>query len=100
MTPSPPPSNTTVILGPFNTIAIKPNTIVRLKGVQGVTRPIDILNQGPGNIYIRADADPSSTDPSSLQVPANWAVNHLATDPNTGLGVCSDANTTISVNVT
>lgn len=92
-----------ISLGPFNTLAISAGTVYRLRGATGASgsnRPLDLLNIGPGTIYLRADLDPTLSDPYSLQLPAGWAVNDLITDGLIGLGVIADANTKISVKVT
>jgi hypothetical protein len=63
----------------------------------GGLRQIDVMNLGPGAVYIRADKDPTSGDPNSLQLPANWSANNLNVESNTGLGIIAGADTTISV---
>jgi hypothetical protein len=63
----------------------------------GGNRPVDILNLGPGAIFIRADKDPTTSDMNSLQLPANWSANRLNVESNTGLGIIAAADTTIGV---
>jgi len=89
-----------VTLGPFNTLNITAGTVYRLVGVAGINRPLDLINLGPGTVFLRSDKDPTVTDQNSLQVPANWAINSLITDGRIGLGVIADADTKISVKVT
>lgn len=90
-----------ITIGPMNTIAITAASGAnRLRFVGGFTHPVDVMNLGPGAIYIRQDADPTVADVNSLEVPANWAVNRVMVDGNTGLGLIAGADTTISVRVT
>ena len=89
-----------VTLGGLNTVAITAASgVYRLTYFPGsVDRSLDILNLGPGAIFIRLDStNPSVNDPASLQLPANWAVNKLVVDDVTGLGIIAAADTTISV---
>jgi hypothetical protein len=89
-----------VILSLYNTVAITAASgVYRLKlppGAGGL-RQIDLLNLGPGAIFIRADKDPTSTDMNSLQLPSNWAINAVNVESTTGLGVIASADTTIGV---
>jgi hypothetical protein len=89
-----------VTLGPYNSITIAAASgVYRLKFVPpGFTRNIDLMNLGPGAIFIRGGTtDPAVNDANSLQVPANWAVNSVTVDGSVGLGVIAAADTTISV---
>jgi hypothetical protein len=86
-----------VTLGTLNTITVTAGTVYRLKGVAGMSRPADVLNIGPGAVFLRADLDPTVIDSHSLKLPAGFAVNALIVDGRVGLGVIADANTTISV---
>lgn len=89
-----------VTLGPLNTIAITAASgVYRLTGSTGFTRPVDIMNLGPGTIYIRADADPTAVDPKAIALPANWAMNKFMMDDRIGLGILGAADTLISVRV-
>lgn len=84
-----------VTLGAFNTVAITAASgVYRLAGRAG---SVDVMNLGPGAVYVRTDQDPTVADPNSLQIPANWAVNKLPADANNGLRVIAAADTTISV---
>ncbi len=90
-----------ITIGPYNTLPITAASGAnRLRFVGGFTRPVDIMNLGPGAIYIRGDADPTVADVNSLEVAANWAVNKVMVDGNAGLGVIAAADTTISVRIT
>ena len=90
-----------ITLGPFNTILVTAvSGANRLTWPGGFNRSVDILNLGPGALYMRADANPSAADPNSLQLPANFAMNRIAVDGTTGLGIIAAADTTISVRVT
>ncbi len=89
-----------VTLSAYNTVAITAaGGVYRLKlppGAGGL-RQIDVMNLGPGAVFIRSDKDPTSSDPNSLQLPANWSANNLNVESNTGLGIIAGADTTISV---
>ena len=89
-----------VTLSLYNTVAITAASgVYRLllpPGAGGL-RQIDILNLGPGAVFIRADKDPTAADPNSLQLPANWSANGLNVESNTGLGVFASADTTIGI---
>jgi hypothetical protein len=87
-----------VILGPFNTIAVAAaQGVYRLTGSQGIARTVDVLNVGPGSIYMRADKDPAISDPHALLLPPNWAKSGIIIDGRAGLGIVADADTMISV---
>ena len=69
-----------ITLGPFNSLPITAasgaNRLVFPS--PGYARSVDVLNLGPGAIFIRADAtNPVLNDANALQIPANWAVNRL-----------------------
>lgn len=91
-----------VTLGNYNTVAITAvSGVYRLKfPVSGYDRTIDLMNLGPGAIFLREDADPTVSDAASLQLPANWAVNKLTVDGGVGLGIIAAADTAISVRLT
>jgi hypothetical protein len=91
-----------ITLGPLNTILVTAASGAnRLTWPQGFNRNLDILNLGPGVLVMRTDATaPTTSDPNALQLPANFAINHLAVDGAIGLGVIAVADTTISVRVT
>lgn len=72
---------------------------MRLKGALGTNRHVDILNLGPGNVFLRADLDPTVGDVFSLILPPNWAVNDVAVDGTQGIGAIPDAAAKISVTV-
>ena len=89
-----------VILSAYNTVAVTAASgVYRLKVPPGAggLRQIDMMNLGPGAVFIRADKDPTSSDMNSLQLPANWSINGLNVESNTGLGIIAAADTTISV---
>ena len=87
-----------VVLGTYNTIAITAASgVYRLNWVSGSSRALDLMNLGPGTIFIRADLDPTVDDPRSLEIPANWAINHLDVDGRTGLGLIATADTRVSM---
>lgn len=89
-----------VTIGPYNTIAITAaNGVYRLLGSSSFTGPVDVMNVGPGAVYIRADKDPAVNDPNSLELPANSAANRLMASGTTGLGIIAAADTTITVRV-
>ena len=89
-----------VTVGPFNTIAITAASgVYRLREAGGMSHPIDLLNIGPGSVFLRADLDPVVNDPNSLLLPANTGFNHLMVDGSLGLGIIATADTTISVKV-
>lgn len=90
-----------VNLGPYNTVAITAvNGVYRLKAADGASHPIDLLNLGPGAIFVRDDLDPTVNGANTLQVAANWAVNRLTVQAGTGLGIIAAADTVISVRMT
>ena len=90
-----------VTVGPFNTVAITAASgVYRLTEAGGRSHPIDLMNVGPGSVFLRADLDPAVNDPNSLLLPANTGINHLVIDGSLGLGVIASADTTISVRVT
>ena len=89
-----------ITLGPFNTVPVTAASGAnRLTWPAGFNRNLDILNLGPGAVYVRADANPATNDPNSMEIPANFAVNSIAVDGLIGLGVIAAADTTISVRV-
>lgn len=86
----------TATLGAFNTIPIT-TAVTRLVTGTGQSRMVDILNIGAASIFMRADIDPGASDPYSLELPANFALNRVTVDGVVGLGVVGAAATTISV---
>lgn len=67
----------------------------------GYPRTVDVLNLGPGAVFIRADVtNPTVNDPAALQLPANYAFNGLKVDSALGIGIIAAADTTISVRLT
>jgi hypothetical protein len=86
-----------VTLGPYNTIAVAAASgVYHLSGASGFAAPVDVMNLGPGSVYIRSDKDPTVNDPGALALPANWALNGLTA---ANLGIIAGADTTISVRV-
>lgn len=92
---------TTVPLYNFNTVTLASGTVYRL-----VTRAparlafYYIVNLGPGNLYYRADADPTATDPQSSTLPAMSGDNQIPIyDGLRGLGVLADQAGSVSVRV-
>lgn len=88
-----------ITLTTYNTLAIAAASgVYRLTTAGQVgARTVDLLNNGPGAIYIRTSVDPATNDPNSMQLPANVAYNGLMIDSAQGLGVIAAADTTISV---
>jgi hypothetical protein len=87
-----------VTLGPSNTIAVlAASGVYRLRGVTPTTMTVNLLNIGPGSIYIRQPQDPAVAGADSRMVPANFFLNGLTIDGQAGLGIVADADTTISL---
>jgi len=88
-----------VTLGTFNSVAITAASgVYRLKFVGGSSRSVDLMNLGPGPVFIRSDAtDPTVNDANSLQLPANWAANKITVDGSNGLNIIAAADTTLSL---
>lgn len=88
-----------VTLGSFNTVPIAAASgVYRLKFVGGSSRAVDLMNLGPGSVFIRSDAtDPALNDPNSMQLPANWAANKITVDGSNGLNIIAAADTTLSL---
>jgi hypothetical protein len=92
-----------VTLSAFNTIPVAAASgAYRLTySPPGFARSIDLMNLGPGSVFIRTDAtSPTVNDPVSLTLAANWAVNKLNVDSAIGLSLIAAADTTISVRLT
>lgn len=89
-----------VTLGGFNTLPVAAASgAYRLAYLPpGFSRSVDVMNIGPGSIFIRTDGtNPILNDPNALEIPANWAFNNLSVDSTLGLSVIAAADTTISV---
>lgn len=88
-----------VILGGYNTVAITAASgIYRLKFTGGSSRAVDLMNLGPGAVFIRSDAtDPTVNDANAMQLPANWAANKITVDGSNGLNIIAAADTTLSL---
>lgn len=91
-----------VTLANYNTIAITAASgVYRLKFPDpGYERSIDLLNLGPGAVFLREDADPVLNDANSLSLPANWAINKLSAGGSVGVNIIAAADTTLSVRLT
>lgn len=86
-----------VTLAPFNNLTIAAASgVYRLRGSGAFPVTVDLLNVGAGTLYIRVDADPTTSDPLALQLPANWALSQVTVDSR-GLGVIAGADTVLSV---
>ena len=91
-----------VTLANYATIAITAvSGVYRLRFPDpGYDRKIDLLNLGPGAVFVREDADPTLNDANSLSLPANWAINQLSAGGSVGVNIIAAADTTISVRLT
>jgi hypothetical protein len=87
-----------VTLGYFANVPITAASgVYRLKFVGGSSRTVDLMNLGPGAVFIRSDGDPTVNDANSLQLPANWAANKITVDGANGLNIIAAADTTLSL---
>jgi hypothetical protein len=85
-----PPSMPDVTLYTFNTVALDQDVVYRLVPRASGTYYIDLLNLGPGTLYIRADGDPAPDDPQSETLPAMQYDNEIPVDGVKGLRILSD----------
>lgn len=93
---------TVVTLKPYNTVTLAATTVYQLVGPGGAGQILNIINLGPGSLYIRADADPSVGDANSFQVPASntQLLSFPVIRGSNGLRVISDQAGKISVQMT
>jgi hypothetical protein len=70
--------------------------VYTLTSGSGWAGAVDLLNIGPGSIFIRSDTNPVVNDPASLELPASIAFNGLTLNPG-GLFVIAGADTTITL---
>lgn len=91
---------TKVNLYNFNTVTLASGTVYRLVTRAPGTYYFYIINLGPGELFYRADADPTASDPQSFSLPANMADNQIPiTDGIRGLGVVANQAGSISVRI-
>lgn len=87
-------------LNPSNTLAIAAASgVYRLNVAAGRSGLANVLNLGPGTVYVRSDGtDPTVADVASLALPANMGFNGLSVG-SAGLRVIAGADSTITVQV-
>jgi hypothetical protein len=79
-----------VTLSTFNTITLTANTVYRLVPLTAGSYYINMLNLGPGTLYIRTEADPSPNDPQSETLPSGLYDNQMPLDSTKGVRILSD----------
>lgn len=79
-----------ITLQRYNTITLAASTAQQLliPGPVGPYYYLQILNLGPGNLYIKGDGTVSATDPASFELPINLSISPLVTG---GLWILADA---------
>jgi hypothetical protein len=87
-----------VTLGKYNTVAVTAAAgVYWLKSATGLTMTVNLLNVGPGSIYVREPQAPAVGAADSLPLPANFYLNGLTFDGAIGLGVIAEADTMLGV---
>lgn len=85
-----------VTLGSQNTLNLTPADGVfylRPLGLIGAVRAVNVMNLGPGIVWIRTGADPAVNDPLSEKLPANTADNGVVFQ--SFLGLIAETDTTV-----
>jgi hypothetical protein len=82
----------------FNTIELVANDVYELIPPEVGIFSINVANLGPGNIYLRANADPVPNDPHTETLPAGAADNGIQVPGS--LRVLADADSTITARLT
>lgn len=86
-----------VALAPYNTVTLAASTATELVIAGGGSYYVQILNLGPGNLYIKRDNTVSATDAASYELPINMSLAPLTRGP---LWVLADQAGKISVALT
>jgi hypothetical protein len=90
-----PVEHASIQLDRFNTVNLVANTVYELTPPEPNIHSLNLLNLGPGTVYLRANADPSPGDQQSATVPPGALDNAIHT-PST-LRVIADQDSAISV---
>lgn len=78
-----------------NTVILTAGIVTRLfpSGNIGTVRKLNLMNLGPGVVWVRSQADPAVGDPQSEKLPANVADNGVVFQ--SFLGLIAEADTTV-----
>ena len=88
-----------VTLYTFNTLTVVANRADRMITPNPGKYWINIMNLGPGSVWLRADAPPAVSDPRSEELLPMTADNQISIDGSRGLGIIPDANGTVVVRI-
>lgn len=68
-----------ITLAPQNTLNLAAGIVSRLflPGGTGLVQAANLMNLGPGTVWVRTGTDPAVNDPNSLKLVANSADNGL-----------------------
>jgi hypothetical protein len=91
-----PPQHASIQLERFNTVALDGNTVYELVPPEPNVHLLNLVNLGPGSVYVRANADPSPGDPHSETLPKGALDNQIHT-PGTLRVVADPIGSSISV---
>jgi hypothetical protein len=90
---------TNVNLTRFNTVTLAVSTVYRLYPPSPAgSWYANVVNLGPGNLYLRANGDPTgATDPNSSTLPSLATDQGVPVDGKTGLGILADQAGKVSI---
>lgn len=84
-----------ITLSPQNTVNLTAGTVTRLfiPGGTGLVQAANLMNLGPGTVWVRTGTDPAVNDPKSEKLLANSADNGVQFAR--FIGLIAEADTTI-----